>query len=264
MLCLCQVAAQLAGLSHVVSPGALHSLPASPKGTGGRRRVRPCGTGSHKIPQALGSLCSVTATRCHCFRARLSGAGLEGGDGRRFKGPSSGNSRAGTALKATVEGSDFRWTFKWSTRKSFNATDSPGDLTVAPKEGLAITHSTAKAAQALRTDGQHSYTTPPTLCSSGPGKAKWPAACVLTSTGFHPACFNELFSPWLFIMVSPNFLFFKIIIIFLIYGCVGSLFLCEGFLQLRQVGATLHRGARASHYRGLSCCGAQAPDAQAQ
>ena len=27
---------------------------------------------------------------------------------------------------------------------------------------------------------------------------------------------------------------------------------------------TLHRGARASHHRGLSCCGAQAPDAQAQ
>ena len=33
---------------------------------------------------------------------------------------------------------------------------------------------------------------------------------------------------------------------------------------MRQVGATLHRGAQASHYRGLSCCGAQAPDAQAQ
>ena len=49
-----------------------------------------------------------------------------------------------------------------------------------------------------------------------------------------------------------------------IYGCVGSSFLCEGLLQLRQVGATLHRGAWASHYRGLSCCGAQAPDAQAQ
>ena len=31
-----------------------------------------------------------------------------------------------------------------------------------------------------------------------------------------------------------------------------------------QAEATLHRGARASHYRGLSCCGAQAPDAQAQ
>ena len=43
-----------------------------------------------------------------------------------------------------------------------------------------------------------------------------------------------------------------------------SSFLCEGFLQLRQAGVTLHRGARASHYRGLSCRGAQAPDAQAQ
>ena len=32
----------------------------------------------------------------------------------------------------------------------------------------------------------------------------------------------------------------------------------------RGAGATLHRGARASRYRGLSCCGAQAPDAQAQ
>ena len=49
-----------------------------------------------------------------------------------------------------------------------------------------------------------------------------------------------------------------------IYDCVGSSFLCEGFLQLRRVGATLHRGVRASHCRGLSCCGEQAPDAQAQ
>ena len=66
-----------------------------------------------------------------------------------------------------------------------------------------------------------------------------------------------------------NFLlFFFILFYFLIYlfifGCVGSSFLCEGFLQLWQVGATLHRGARASHCRGLACCGAQAPDAQAQ
>ena len=30
------------------------------------------------------------------------------------------------------------------------------------------------------------------------------------------------------------------------------------------MGATLHRGARASHHCDLSCCGAQAPDAQAQ
>ena len=59
------------------------------------------------------------------------------------------------------------------------------------------------------------------------------------------------------------YLFFNLFNLF-IYGCVGSSFLCEGFLQLRQAEATLHRGARASHYRGLSRCGAQAPDAQAQ
>ena len=63
------------------------------------------------------------------------------------------------------------------------------------------------------------------------------------------------------------FILFYLFIYFLnlfIYGCVGSSFLCEGFLQLRQAGATFHRGVRASHYRSLSCCGAQAPDAQAQ
>ena len=60
------------------------------------------------------------------------------------------------------------------------------------------------------------------------------------------------------------FFFFNVFIYLFINGCVGSSFLCEGFLQLRQAGAILHRGARASHYRGLSCCGAQAPDAQAQ
>ena len=50
---------------------------------------------------------------------------------------------------------------------------------------------------------------------------------------------------------------FKFIYLF-IYGCVGSSPLCEGFLQLWQAGATPHRGVRASHHRGLSCCGAQA------
>ena len=58
--------------------------------------------------------------------------------------------------------------------------------------------------------------------------------------------------------------FFNLFITYLFFGCVGSSFLCEGFLQPRQAGATLHRAAWASHYRGLSCCGAQAPDAQAQ
>ena len=61
-------------------------------------------------------------------------------------------------------------------------------------------------------------------------------------------------------------IFFKInlFIYLFIFCCVGSSFLCKGPLQLRQAGATLHRGARASHRRGLSRCGAQAPDAQAQ
>ena len=70
------------------------------------------------------------------------------------------------------------------------------------------------------------------------------------------------------IQVSLYFFFFFSInyylFILFIFGCVGSSFLCESFLQLRQAGATLHRGARASHCRSLSCCGAQAPDAQAQ
>ena len=65
-------------------------------------------------------------------------------------------------------------------------------------------------------------------------------------------------------MLQLNSFFFKLYLFIYLFGCVGSSFLCEGFLQLRQVGATLHRGAWAFHYRGLSCCGAQAPDAQAQ
>ena len=52
--------------------------------------------------------------------------------------------------------------------------------------------------------------------------------------------------------------FFKLLIIYLlfIFGCVGSSFLCQGPPQLWR--------ARASHYRGPSCRGAQAPDSQAQ
>ena len=51
---------------------------------------------------------------------------------------------------------------------------------------------------------------------------------------------------------DPVLTFFFFLINLFISGCVGSSFLCEGFLQLRRVGATLHRGVRASHYRGLS------------
>ena len=60
------------------------------------------------------------------------------------------------------------------------------------------------------------------------------------------------------------FILINLFIYSFIFGCVGSSFLCEGFLQLQRAGAALHRGARAFHCRGLSCCGAQAPDAQAQ
>ena len=43
-----------------------------------------------------------------------------------------------------------------------------------------------------------------------------------------------------------------------IFGCVGSLLLRVGFLQLWRVGATLCCGAWASHCGGFSCCGARA------
>ena len=52
-------------------------------------------------------------------------------------------------------------------------------------------------------------------------------------------------------------IFFNKFIYLFIFGCVGSSFLCEGFLQLRQAGATLHHGAWTSHCCGLSCCGAR-------
>ena len=67
-----------------------------------------------------------------------------------------------------------------------------------------------------------------------------------------------------FLKISFYLFIYLFIYLFFIYGCVGSSLLCEGSLQLWQVGATPHRGAQASHHRGLSCCEAQAPDAQAQ
>ena len=69
-----------------------------------------------------------------------------------------------------------------------------------------------------------------------------------------------VFADCFFVRFGFLFFFFN----FFIFGCVGSSFLCKGSLQLRQAGTTLHHGTRASHYCGLSCCGAQASDAQAQ
>ena len=53
------------------------------------------------------------------------------------------------------------------------------------------------------------------------------------------------------------FFFFNFIYLF-IFGCVGSLLLCAGFLSLLRAGDTLPCGARASHCGGFSCCGARA------
>ena len=75
---------------------------------------------------------------------------------------------------------------------------------------------------------------------------------------------ENLHNPFCPFYITVFFVLFCFLNYLLIFGCVGSSFLCEGFLQLQQVGATLHRGERASHCRGLSRCGAQAPDAQAQ
>ena len=46
--------------------------------------------------------------------------------------------------------------------------------------------------------------------------------------------------------------------VFLFFGCVGSLLLSTGFLQLWRAGATIRCGAQASHCGGFSCCGARA------
>ena len=79
----------------------------------------------------------------------------------------------------------------------------------------------------------------------------------------YPLVTISLFSVSVTLLLFYFIYFFKLINLF-IFGCVRSSFLCEGFLQLQQLGVTLHRGARASHCRGLSCCGSQAPHAQAQ
>ena len=65
------------------------------------------------------------------------------------------------------------------------------------------------------------------------------------------------------------FVFFKVIqfiylFIYLFMAVLGLRFCARAFSSCGKWGATLHCGARAFHYCGLSCCGAQAPDAQAQ
>ena len=83
-----------------------------------------------------------------------------------------------------------------------------------------------------------------------------------------PAFIFEMYTQWLYanfffkgFFFSFIYLFIYLFIYFWLCWVFGS---CEGFLQLRQVGATPHRGARAPLHRGPSRRGAQAPDAQAQ
>ena len=91
-------------------------------------------------------------------------------------------------------------------------------------------------------------------------RLSYSAACgIFPDQGLNPCPLHWQADSFFFFFLK-KFTFFYLFI----YDCVESSFLCEAFLQLRRVGTTLHRGARASHCRGLSCCGAQAPDAQAQ
>ena len=57
---------------------------------------------------------------------------------------------------------------------------------------------------------------------------------------------------------------FIYLFIYLFMAVLGLRFFVRAFSSCGKWGPSLHRGARASHYHGLSCCGAQAPDAQAQ
>ena len=70
---------------------------------------------------------------------------------------------------------------------------------------------------------------------------------------------------WIDVYMTYLFFFLILFIYLFIY-----LWLCWVFVSVRELslvaasGGPLHRGARASHYRGLDCCGAQAPDTLAQ
>ena len=77
------------------------------------------------------------------------------------------------------------------------------------------------------------------ILSVGRGKAVTLPSLTEDIVGVSCKCFFFFFSLYLFI--------------FYFFDCVGSSLLCKGFLQLRQAGVTLHRGAWASHCRGLSC-----------
>ena len=62
-------------------------------------------------------------------------------------------------------------------------------------------------------------------------------------------------------------IFFNTIFIYLFYSfmpVLGLRFCARAFSSCGKWGPLFIAARGASHYRGLSCCGAQAPDAQAQ
>ena len=83
----------------------------------------------------------------------------------------------------------------------------------------------------------------------------WKAPLCILFTWLVPSIRKSLLSTCLSIYLSMHLF---------IYGCIGSSLLCMGFLKLWRAGATLRCSAWVSHWGGLSCCGAQAPGAQAQ
>ena len=68
--------------------------------------------------------------------------------------------------------------------------------------------------------------------------------------------FSYVITYYIYIYIYIFFFFTSFIYLF-IFGCIGSLLLRAGFLQLWQAGAPLC-GAQASHCGGFSCCGAWA------
>ena len=73
---------------------------------------------------------------------------------------------------------------------------------------------------------------------------------------FHLCFLLKVF--FFFTMFKAILLYFFYFYLFIYFGCAGSLSLHAGFLQLRQVGATLCYSAQTSHCGGFSCCRAQA------
>ena len=93
------------------------------------------------------------------------------------------------------------------------------------------------------------------------------AICISSLARRSVKVFCPFFKPWFSFShcwALGVLFFFLILLIYLFIAVLGLRFCARAFSSWRQAGATLHRGARTSRYRGLSCCGAQVPDAQAQ